>query len=67
MHISSIEMVTSVCEYNFVLLSVSKVSQLVSKLTSSYLCVGNLDEAFLKLPSIRNGIMRDHSRKLNNC
>lgn len=40
---------------------VSKVIHLLTKLTPSSLCLGNADEAFLRLPNIRNGLMKDHS------
>ena len=44
---------------------VTKLSQLVDKLTASCQCVGNADEVFLNLSNVRNGVMMNHSSKLS--
>ena len=43
----------------------SKVQRLFGCLDSSCACVGNPDDDFLALPSVRNGVMKDHSSKIN--
>lgn len=43
---------------------VSKVSQLLDTLLSSSLCMGNSENEFLQLPSVRKGLLEDHSSKL---
>ena len=50
---------------HFYLVTVSKVEELFSCLDSSCICVGNPDDNFLALPSVRKGAMKDHSSKIN--
>jgi hypothetical protein len=44
---------------------VSKITQLLERLSACHLCVGNPDEVFLRLPNIHNGVFRDHSSKMS--
>ena len=50
---------------HFYLGTVSKVQELFSCLDSSCSCVGNHDDNFLALPSVRKGVMKDHLSKIN--
>lgn len=45
--------------------TVSKVQELLNCLDSSCACVGNPDDDFLALPSVRKGVMKDPSSKIN--
>ena len=44
---------------------VSHVSNFINILHTSKVCEGNCDDAFLKLPNIQNGELRDNSSKLS--
>ena len=43
---------------------VSTLKLILESVARSYICIGNADDRFVSLPTIRHGVLKDHSSKL---